>query len=508
MKYHLIIFTALIYGFIFTGCKSDDEEELKPLELTSFVFRKGYNNKLNADVSCNIQDGTIIALIKEIDSAEGLIPSFSGSFDKIEVNGKLQQSDVQAHDFNEIVTYRLTGKNGVVKEYNVMIRVWTGLPIVRITTEGRQPVTSKEEYVKGSVSISKIPQFESGYEGTMRIRGRGNATWFSYPKKPYRIKLDSKSSILGMPSDKDWVLLADYCDKSLLRNTYAFELSKLLDMPWTPHGYHVEMYMNGAYEGTYFLGEHVKVAPHRANIADDGYLIENDNYWHQEPMWFTTENTKTNYTFKHPDTDDMTIGDEKYTFILNFMNKFEAALFSSDFTNPNTGYRKYIDTDNFAKWYLLQEVLGNIDTNPYYALESRTGKLKMYPVWDFEWSLGLAAIGSDGWATPPATSPVDRLYRRDAYFRQLFKDPSFVDEVKKIWKQMKESSLPELNKIIEEKKQNIRFAKDQNFFRWQILGQYTSVGLTRYPTWEEEVNHAKKFLDERIAWLDTEIQKW
>lgn len=83
----------------------------------------------------------------------------------------------------------------------------------------------------------------------MRIRGRGNAT-FGYPKKPYKIKLDEKSEILGMPSDKEWVLLANYCDKSLLRTSIAFKLSELMSMPWTPRTEFVELFLNGRYEGT------------------------------------------------------------------------------------------------------------------------------------------------------------------------------------------------------------------------------------------------------------------
>ncbi len=300
--------------------------------------------------------------------------------------------------------------------------------------------------------------------------------------------------------------MAEYCDKSMLRSTYAFELSKLMDLPWTPRGYHVEVFLNGSYNGIYFLGEHVKVSSNRVNIAVDGYLIENDNNWDKEPVWFTT-NRGLHFTFKHPDTDGMVEGDENYSFILNYMNEFETVLYSDYFDDPNTGYRKYIDVESFAKWYLLQETLGNAEPNPYYVLQSRTGKLEMYPVWDLEWSLGLAYMENNRWVLPPATSPVAHLYHRNTYFSRLLQDPYFVDIAKQEWIKVK-GHLPTLTNIISEKTENIRYAQNKNFSRWPILGKYISVGLVKFDTWEEEVNYAKEFLDARVQWLDFEISNW
>ena len=84
----------------------------------------------------------------------------------------------------------------------------------------------------------------------MKIRGRGNSTW-DMPKKPYKVKLESKASILGMPADKEWALLANYADKTLLRNVTAMEISRICGFKWTPRMVSVEVYMNGKYEGVY-----------------------------------------------------------------------------------------------------------------------------------------------------------------------------------------------------------------------------------------------------------------
>jgi hypothetical protein len=485
--------------------EQEQETPQAAAELTAFWFGKAQNAQLSGNVVCRIEGEEITAFLPSLKTAAGLIPSFTGHYEKIEVEGVAQASGVTPNDFDRSVTYLLSGKNGDTKEYRVKVKVFTGLPIVTIFTDNAQVVADKENWVPGTVAVSRTPDYPDGYSGRMRTRGRGNATW-TYEKKPYRFKLDTKSKILGMPADKDWVLLADYCDKSLLRTFCGFELARLAGLPWTPRSQHVEFFMNGAYQGTYLLCEHVKTATDRANVQKDGFLFERDNYWNLEPLWFTT-NRGHHYTFKYPDTDDIVVGDPDYNFILSWMNAFEAALYSDHFTDPVTGYRQYIDVESFVRWYLVQETLGNIDTNPYFALESRSGKLKVYPVWDFEWSLGLAAVGQGGWATPPAVSPVDRFYWRDnVYYDRLFQDPYFTGVVRERWAQMKAEWLPELEEKTGKLKEELRYAQKENFTRWPILGRYISVGLVKFPTWEEETGYALNFLQQRAAWLDQELK--
>src|SRR5690606_4301777 len=104
---------------------------------------------------------------------------------------------------------------GKQKEYTFKVRDFTGIPIFHLTTEG--PVVSKDDYVDGSLVINSNGLYEQSTEAlALEIKGRGNSTW-GMPKKPYRIKLNSKAKILGMPSARNWVLLANYSDKTLIR---------------------------------------------------------------------------------------------------------------------------------------------------------------------------------------------------------------------------------------------------------------------------------------------------
>ena len=142
------------------------------------------------------------------------------------------------------------------------------LPVLDLTTENAAPIVSETDYVTGSMSIT--PPASSTYpvfSGTMQIKGHGNTTW-SLPKKPYKVKLDTKAGLLGMPSGKDWVLLANYDDKSLLRDQVAFEAGRRVGMAWTPNSQFVEVFLNGQYQGNYQLTEEIKIDKHRVNIPE------------------------------------------------------------------------------------------------------------------------------------------------------------------------------------------------------------------------------------------------
>ena len=176
------------------------------------------------------------------------------------------------------------------------------MPVVRVSTENAAPITSKEDYVKGTVSISdpdcKYSETKL-LESPMKIRGRGNTTW-KYDKKPYRIKMDEKQKVLGMDKNKDWVLLANYCDKSLIRNLVAMEISRKLEFSWTIDIIPVEFYLNGEYQGVYCMCQHKEVANHRVDIAEDDLFFELDKNM-DEPVHFRSAVCKIPVNFSHPE---------------------------------------------------------------------------------------------------------------------------------------------------------------------------------------------------------------
>jgi hypothetical protein len=287
----------------------------------------------------------------------------------------------------------------------------TDLPVVWITTQGGAPITDTETYVPGSLAISSdLSGANVLYSGTMQIKGRGHSTWWM-PKKPYRIKLDAAASLLGMPSEKDWNLLANYCDKTLLRNAVAFELSRRLGMPWTPRWAFVEVFLNGRYDGTYQLTEKIEAGPDRVNItrmkaADTsgdaltgGYLMEIDERL-DGAVWFYTPRAVP-IVIQDPDPAVA----EQADYIRTYVGQAEDALYSSAFTDPDLGWPAYFDAGTFIDWFIVNETTASVDAiffSSCWLYKHRMDPLlRMGPVWDFDISMGnvnySTAVNPAGW---------------------------------------------------------------------------------------------------------------
>jgi len=307
-----------------------------------------------------------------------------------------------------------------------------------------------------------------------------------------------------MGSDKDWVLLANYTDKTLMRTGIALHLSKLMEFPWTPDAQFVELVVNGSYLGNYQLVEGIKQDDQRVNVSKTGgFIIEKDGYYLQEPKYFVSKDGY-GYSFKHPDTDDLT--DAQLNYIRDYMNEFETVLASDEFEDAVNGYQKYIDLESFARWFLFQNILANIDTNPYLTKNDDTSKLYMGPVWDFEWSLGI------GWYDGPRPRSADYWVWSDDtwdwndwYFVRLLESPAFTGKVKELWNTYKYQVTFDVLKYIADTREEIQASQALNFRRWDILGTRVSVGGIPLGSFDAEVECDKQFFINHITWLDSAI---
>lgn len=383
-----------------------------------------------------------------------------------------------------------------------------GVPSLTIVTDHSAPVTTKEERVPCTIKFFKEESTTPVFTETAKIHIRGNAT-AGYPKKPYKIRFDEKVSVCGFPENKDWVLLALYCDHSLIRECYVHKLAEKVGLPYQIHHQHVAVTLNGESLGIYLLVDQVERATSRIDIDDDGFIIERDAYYSREPLNFMTPHGNP-FTFKYPDAEHQKIveGDEEYNFIKKYVSDFETALYSSDYKDPEKGYRKYIDAESWAKWYLVMELSGNMDTNHYMVLRNHGSKLERGPAWDAEMSFGLAASGANGWATPSEgiKPTVDGSYRRHwTYYPQIFSDPYFVGLVKKEWDKLK-PQMSSIHSEMSEFAKTLNKAQSYNFKIWPILNEYTSVGLVYFGDWQKEVDYVDNFLTEHTKWFDPWLQ--
>lgn len=332
-----------------------------------------------------------------------------------------------------------------------------------------QASISKEEYVKGSVSLSNDGTYLNN-DLSMKVKGRGNSTWGN-PKKPYKIKFDERVSLLGMKSAKTYVLLAEYNDKSLMRNYVAHKMASMLDVGYKIETRFVELYLNNNYEGFYTLTEQVETDKNKLNIAagispTDGFLIELEadervgNEGIEDIHWIRVNDR--NYVIKSPEVDDFSKEELriKAKSIKDYLIMVEKSIAADT-------YDRHIDVDSFIDYFLIQELTKNVDSgySSVYSFKDKDGLLTMGPIWDFDISLGngdyfdstyegFHAYGSNHWFT----LLMDTLSFKGRYIERYIQ---FYTEI-----------LSDVESSIVKVRESTINERERNFTRWQIMGEY------------------------------------
>lgn len=275
------------------------------------------------------------------------------------------------------------------------------LPIVYMTTNSGQPITDKENYVPGTVYIDLL---NTGYAAlgtstaplTAQLKGRGNWTWSGFDKKPYKIKFDVKQTVLGMPMNKHWVLIASADDwLGYLRNPVGFMISEAIGLRWTPGLVPIELVLNGKYQGLYFLTEHVRVGKNRVNIREQtdlctnadsitgGWMVEIDNYWTENNIEFDENNGQ--HVMVSLDVPKV-LSSVQRTYIVNQIEALNNAIYG----NSSAALEQILDIKEAAKYYLVQEIMEDCESYhgscKLYKDRDSLGtvdKWKFGPVWDF-----------------------------------------------------------------------------------------------------------------------------
>ena len=431
-----------------------------------------------------------------------LKPTFTAN-GTVTVNGNVVTSGSTEIDFTHPVTFTVTASDGGTRDYTVKVTN-TGLPVVVIeqsTTgynEGYFDAKTKKIFhsiinIK-TITLNKfvdcmIRQKETEFveddkitvynpDGTVDcsttncgVRLRGNTSQ-DYPKKPFAIKLTEKKSMLGLPKHKRWVLLANWLDHSMIRNTVAFDIAHAIEaawrgsngaiedgIPWNVHGQNVELVFKSAKEnkayhvGNYFLCEHIKIDGDRLDIMDPydvdepgvddytqyGHLLEVIPYTDEadEKSSFDTDN-KLRIMFK----DEVTSGIE--AAVEAKVERIEDNLDA----NTAEGYEaafKELDINTFIDQMLIWELTYNReygDPKSVYMYMDGDGKLCAGPVWDFDRGTFQNQENAKSYGNSDRIKPVDQwMYKRTAenksysyaWYKQLVKSSVYKEAVQKRW---------------------------------------------------------------------------
>lgn len=374
----------------------------------------------------------------------------------------------------------------------------SGLPLVFVNNTDREPVVSKDAWLEGT-SYAIVYSDGTVFDAPGKIKGRGNSTW-TYDKKPYAVKFEKKQKPFGFPANKNWVLLAESCDPSLLRTAYMCAISKATGIEWTINYQYVNLFLNGEYMGVYVFTDKVEKSENRINIKKDGFIIEDDNFYEKENLYFVTyKGLGRPYTFKYPDDEkDIVRGDDNYLFIESFMNQLESSLMVLPDNHDDIKYMDYLDVTSFAKYHVANEVFMNFDPNRYYVLPSRQSKLKMMPLWDSEWSMG-SWITS--WHDNPYPIEENTFWENMYFFKYLMKSPAFKEAVKAEWALFM-TNVQQVKDEVENVRLMIAKAQVANFKKWPSTGRPMNYSVK---SWQEEVERVNTFFDERVTWMDNRI---
>ena len=372
----------------------------------------------------------------------------------------------------------------------------------------------------------------------MKIRGRGNTTWDAEGgiKHPYKIKLEEHRKVFGMKGDKDWILLADVQDPTLLRNAVALRIARMVSMPWTPKYRAAEVYFNGQYGGCYLLVEDkevdrenkIPITVVEPGQTDGGYLLEIDNKSDYD-RYFRTSTFEKKIKFKEPDFGDRYTPDNsadaqaQMKYITDYVNEVERLLKARSF-DPETGYQSMVDLYTFIGNYIVQELTMNVDggmrLSTYFAKDKDT-KLFMPLVWDFDLALGNCSYLQNDFNLPAGEAgPAGWFIKirggsfengdwdgsRKSYYQYMFEDPLFVAALKERWNLVK----PRLDKIpgfIDKMTEYNKLAYDHNVSGGKNprakRGYYSPPDNFR--NWSEAVSYMKTFYTQRLEWLDGAI---
>lgn len=382
------------------------------------------------------------------------------------------------------------------------------MPIVLLTTETGKEVQSKTEYIDGTFALINAGEDVLNMADPVpnEIRGRGNNTW-TYEKKSYKIKFAEKQSPLMLGKEETtWVLLANMCDQSLLRNDTALELVDMFDTTrHSPNAQNVEVYLNGEYRGVYLLAEEITEDKAHLDLEDKereteidiGYLLEMSYY--AETVDFVVAGK--NFEIKNNLSTDEETANEQRAHIHGHVQRAWDALRSG----KESKVAELIDIDTLVDAYIAEEITKNLDMgwDSFYLYKDAGGKLCFGPLWDFDLSFG----NGDETCQYYTELYCGRRYLdhlSNPWFYTAMEHDWFRAKVTARWDEMYDK-LTKLSESVLAKGAKDAASYDRNFVKWPIFGQCMNREtelIMSLQSHKEHYTYLAQWIDDRIDWLD------
>ena len=380
----------------------------------------------------------------------------------------------------------------------------TNLPLFVIHSNNGFELENKDDIVFCNFCIINDNKIDVNNGGTLKLKGIES---LKYDKKPYNVVFENAQQPLNFTSrSKRWALLGNYGDKTLIRNLLSFEISRIFNDFFTVECTPVDLMINGKYKGLYHLCDKIEVSEYRVNIKkisnsdlSGGYMIEADGFAYLGNLYFNSRKGIP-VSIKYPDVDEITSDHKNY--IREKFNELEMEIYNNNLTN--------IDITSFAKFFLIEELVGNAEAywSSFLFKEKKNDKFYFGPIWDSD-----LTFDNDN-RVYPINCKKDYIFNHglaagtmDKFINQIIKNDKVINEIKQIWKEITENKLNinYLINFIDEKVKLMNESIDLNFMRWDILDKKVSFNPKIYNSYEEEINYVKDFVKNRINWLSNYI---
>ncbi|MEI6122016.1 MAG: CotH kinase family protein [Bacteroidota bacterium] len=527
-----------------------------------------YDSDLNAQLQS--PDGTTILLFSGVgggddnftntcfnDNAAQAISAgtapFSGQFQPMDILGNINEGqngngqwkliiiDTYAQDAGSLISWSITFGSGATGPLTVDS---TRLPLVLINTLGQTIVDEPKIDVQlkiidnGAGQYNRPTDSANNFDGLAGIEIHGSFS-ASLPQKPYGVETrdvlgnNLNVSLLGMPAENDWILLALYNDKVFMRNTLADKLFKKMGH-YAARTAFCEVILNNTYQGIYVFTEKIKRDNHRVDIATldinenagdsltGGYIVKLD-YHDATNSWLSAYHPvdypayDVYYVYYYPKPTDIT--GPQMNYIQSYMASLEGALYGSNFADPTLGYRAWLDVESFIDYFIVNELSRNNDgfkKSVYFHKnkQSKGGLLHAGPVWDFDWAWKdinecsiFSATDGSGWAYKVNDCSPDNY--SNGWMVKMMQDTGFVHQLNCRYFNLRQTLLDTtyLFHYIDSVHTLVNDAQVRHYKKWPTLG--INVGTpeigSQPTTYDGEIAKFKTWIKTRLAWLDANM---
>lgn len=302
------------------------------------------------------------------------------------------EGDLQENRVELKVAYLSEAYGRIEQTYEFSVRKSQKLPAMFIET-GSGSTENMDKDKNNSDDGIFVCMDEKGYVDSAsdisQMRAKGQSS-FDMAKKNYKLKLKKGNSILGMDSDKEYILIANALDASKLRNAMAFSLAKELDVPCVTEYRYVDLYVNHKYYGNYMLCQPIdKKYRVKTSGSEKSFLLETETFKERLKPEATYLDRGNDYYLEIVEPSKP--NEALVEYATEVFDKLDEIIYGLKEEDSLLELSKYADVDSFVSAYVMNALTNDIDSGSHSTFcfyDDKTEKMYMGPIWDYDKAWG------------------------------------------------------------------------------------------------------------------------